>query len=256
MARFPGLYVPEGLSAVYEREAGYLDVEACVSEHARLAAEAGAELRIGEEMLSWEASPSGVRVRTDRGAYEAARLVLAPGAWAPQALGDLGVRFETVAKILYWYEAPLAAHTPEGGFPVFLYELPQGVFYGVPRVSERGMKVAEHTGGRVTQDPRADDRRPDPDERARVDAFVARHLPGAGPRVLSQATCFYPMSPDAHFLVGLHPGHPEVSFAAGLSGHGFKFTSVLGEILADLAIDGVTRAPIGFLSAERAGVHS
>ena len=256
MDRFPGLFVEEGLAAVYEREAGYLDVESCVIEHARLAQAAGAELVIGEEMETWEVTGGGVRVRTQRGTYAAAKLVLAPGAWAPAVLGDLGVRFETVAKILYWYDAPRAEHTPEAGCPVFLYELPQGVFYGVPRVSERGMKVAEHTGGRLTQHPLHDRHRPDPDERARVDAFVARHLPGAGPRVLEQATCFYPMSPDAHFVVGLHPGHPEVSFAAGLSGHGFKFTSVLGEILADLAIDGATKAPIGFLTVERAGVHS
>jgi sarcosine oxidase len=256
MERFPGLHVPEGLAAAYEREAGYLEVEACVVEHARLASEAGAELRIGEEMVSWERAGDGVRVRTNRGAYDAGRLVLAPGAWAPAALADLSVRFETVAKILYWYEAPLASHSARGGCPVFLYELPQGVFYGIPRVSDRGMKVAEHTGGRVVADPLVDDRRPDEAEEARVGAFVARHLPGAGPRVLGRVTCFYPMSPDAHFLVGLHPRHAGVSFAAGLSGHGFKFTSVLGEILADLAIDGTTRAPIGFLTAERASIHS
>ena len=256
MRRFPGLRVPEGLVAVYEREAGYLDVEDCVIEHASAAREAGADLRVGEEMLSWETAGGGVRVRTDRATFEAGRLVLALGAWAGDALADPNIHFETVAKTLYWYEAPLAVHAADGGCPVFLYELSDGVFYGVPRVSDRGMKVAEHTGGHPVADPLAGDRRLDQAEGARVDRFVESCLPGAGPRVLGQALCFYPMSPDGHFVVGLHPRHPEVSLVAGLSGHGFKFTSVLGEILADLALDGVTRAPIEFLSSSRPAVQS
>jgi sarcosine oxidase len=257
MRRFPGLRVPEGLDVVYEPSGGYLDVEDCVIAHAGAAERAGATLHAGEEVTGWRAAHGTVEVTTDRGTYTAAKLVLAPGAWASTLLHDLGVRFHTLRKTMWWFDTPRPEHTVEGGCPVFLYELPgQGVFYGTPAVAGSGIKVAEHTGGPSVNDPRLDDRHEDPAERSRVTAFAEQHLPGVTARVLSYAVCFYPMSPDEHFLIGLHPEHPEVGFAAGLSGHGFKFTSVLGEALADLALDGRARVPIDFLSWNRPALHS
>jgi monomeric sarcosine oxidase len=257
MRRFPGLRVPEGLDVVYEPSGGYLDVEDCVIAHARGAEKAGATLRT-EEVTGWRASARGsVEVTTNRGTYHAAKLVLAPGAWAATLLADLGVRFTTIRKTMWWFETPRPEHTVEGGCPVFLYELPgQGVFYGTPSVASSGIKVAEHTGGRIVPDPRGDDRHEEPAERARVEAFAQAHLPGVTTHALAHAVCFYPMSPDDHFLIGAHPEHAQVVFAAGLSGHGFKFTSVLGEALADLALDGRARVPIEFLSWNRSALHS
>ena len=256
MRRFPGLRVPEGLDVVYEPSGGFLDVEDCVIAHAEGAERAGATLRTGEEVTGWKAGASGVEVTTDHGSYSAAQLVLAPGAWARILLADLGVRFTTLRKTMWWLDAPRPEHQAENGCPVFLYELPEGVFYGTPALAGSGIKVAEHSGGRTVPDPRGDDRHEDLEERARVASFARAYLPGTGTRVLAHAVCFYPMSPDDHFLIGLHPEHATVAFCAGLSGHGFKFTSVLGEALADLVLEGQARVPIDFLSWNRPALQT
>ena len=114
-------------------------------------------------------------------------------------------------------------------------------------------KVAEHTGGRTVTDPLAIDRDIDATERQDVESFLATHVPGAVGRLTAHAACLYTMSPDSHFLLGLHPDEPRVAIAAGFSGHGFKFASVVGEVLADLALDGATRHPVAFLSPSRFG---
>jgi sarcosine oxidase len=125
------------------------------------------------------------------------------------------------------------------------------VFYGFPQIDALGVKAAEHSGGVVIDDPGADPRDLDSADLARVEAFLAAHLPGVGRPMTRHSVCYYTMSPDEHFLVGQHPAHRHVCIAAGLSGHGFKFTSVLGEALADLAFSGATRLPIEFLSTRR-----
>jgi glycine/D-amino acid oxidase-like deaminating enzyme len=99
-----------------------------------------------------------------------------------------------------------------------------------------------------------DDRAPEPDESRRVQAFRAAFLPGVSDLRTRHTTCFYTMSPDEHFIVDRHPAHEQVAFAAGLSGHGFKFTGVLGEVLADLALSGRTPQPIDFLRCTRPGL--
>ena len=125
------------------------------------------------------------------------------------------------------------------------------MFYGFPSLDARSVKVAEHSGGAMVADPAHVDRAIDADEQRRVQTFLADHLPEVSPRVADHAVCLYTMSRDEHFAVDRHPEHPNVAFAAGLSGHGFKFTPVLGRALADLALDGSTSLPIDFLSLKR-----
>jgi len=100
------------------------------------------------------------------------------------------------------------------------------------------------------------DRDVDPVDFGQVANFVSRYLIEATTRRTDHTLCMYTMTPDEHFVVDRHPDRPGVVFAAGLSGHGFKFTSVLGQALADLALDGKTDLPIGFLSAQRPSLHS
>jgi glycine/D-amino acid oxidase-like deaminating enzyme len=139
-----------------------------------------------------------------------------------------------------------------------LYELPEGVFYGVPQIDAAGIKVAEHTGGSVVADPLSVERAVDAAEESRVAGFVGRFLRDATTQRTDHVVCMYTMTPDAHFVVDRHPAHAQaqVVFAAGLSGHGFKFTGVLGEVLAELALDGRTRLPIGFLSVSRPALQA
>jgi glycine/D-amino acid oxidase-like deaminating enzyme len=162
-------------------------------------------------------------------------------------------------KSLFWYrpEATRAAAHAAGRLPCFAFDGPTGFFYGFPAIDERGVKIAEHTGGTPVADPLSLDRGIDAREQARVEAVLADHLPNLRgrpslrERPTAHSACLYTMSPDGHFVVGLHPRHPNVTIAAGFSGHGFKFASVIGEVLADLALQGKTGHPIGFLSPQR-----
>jgi monomeric sarcosine oxidase len=248
--RFRGFRVPEGAVGVFEPAAGYLRVERCVVEHLEAARRLGAELRHGVTAQSWKAEGQGVRVTTDRGEFSAAKLIITTGPWAAQMLAGLNVPLEVRRKHLYWFGGGDGYH--EGhGCPTYLYELPQGVFYGFPQVDELGVKVAQHSGGTKISDPLNDPRPLEPEDLRRVEAFLSRYMPGVGRPMQRHSVCFYTMSPDEHFLVDRYPRHENVLFVAGLSGHGFKFTSVLGEVMADLAVAGGTKLPIGFLSLGR-----
>jgi monomeric sarcosine oxidase len=253
--RFPGLHVPEGMQAVYERGAGCLAVEACVRAHAAEAVRLGAEIRSGEEVRSWQPDGRGFAVETDRGHYRAQNLVVTAGPWAKELLADLGLRLEVRRKPLFWFRCDDPRYAASRGFPAFLFELPEGVFYGFPSLDGQSLKAAEHSGGAVVSDPLAVSRAVDPADEARVAGFLARCLPGVGRERVDHAVCMYTMTPDEHFVVDRHPEHPHLAFAAGLSGHGFKFTCVLGEVLAQLILDGRTEHPVGFLSLARPGLR-
>jgi glycine/D-amino acid oxidase-like deaminating enzyme len=154
---------------------------------------------------------------------------------------------------LHWFRTEQDSYRVERGGPCFFFEVPEGYFYGFPQIDERGVKLAEHSGGAVVEDPLHDDRSVEPRDLERVRQFLRQAMPGVTREQTQHAVCYYTMSPDEHFVVDRHPQWPSVVYAAGLSGHGFKFTSVLGEVLADLAMRGETDQPIRFLSAARFG---
>jgi len=249
--RFPGFAVPDGMSGVFERRAGFLRVEDCVRTQIEQAVQAGAVLHADEAAVAWRVEGANVVVETDRGRYEAARLVIAAGAWAGQLLVDLNVPLVVRRKPQYWFAPRGDAYRAEAGTPAFLYETPEGVFYGFPVVGPEGLKCAEHSGGAVVADPLQLGRDVDRADLARVERFAAACLPELTTTLNDHAPCLYTMSPDENFLLDVHPRHPQVSFIAGLSGHGFKFAPVLGEALADLATTGRFSLPIEFLSVRR-----
>ncbi len=250
-ARWSSFRVPENLVGVFERRAGYLRVEECVRAQLVAAQDAGAELRVGVSVFDWSADADGVRVETSAGQFTAERLVVTAGAWAGRLLGGLDLPLVVRRKVLMWHTTNDKRMRAEAGFPCFLFELPQGVFYGFPVIDGRGLKVAEHSGGAEVADPLTIDRRLDDADRRPVEAFVQAHLPAVQTPCREHDVCLYTMSPDEHFIVDRHPRHERVVFAAGLSGHGFKFAPALGAALADLTVNGSTRLPIGFLSLGR-----
>jgi len=240
--RFSGFRVPVGMVALFEAQAGYLCVEDAVRAHAARAVASGAVLW-EDTRAAWRAIDGGVAVQTHRGETTARHLVLTTGAWS--GLPGLSV----VRKTLHW----LDPRTPDAYLdgPVYLYELPTGIFYGFP---QRGghIKIAEHTGGDTVSGPASLDRRATAQDRAPVQQFARQWMPGVEASACVQdAVCMYTVSPDGHFVIGSHPLHPQVSVVAGLSGHGFKFAPVLGEILADLAERGETAHPIAPFSPGR-----
>jgi monomeric sarcosine oxidase len=252
-AASPLFSLPDDWVALLERRGGWLRVEECVAAHVARAVRHGARFDVGVTVHGWRGGGREIVIDTDRGTYAADRVVLAPGPWAGDLLQLPKVTFRVLRKGLFWFRprAWRRAEFAPGTLPCFAFDLPEGFFYGFPEIDGSGVKVAEHTGGTPIADPLAVDRGIDEQELARVRRFLAAHVPAAdGPPVRS-AACLYTMSPDGHFLLGLHPADPRVAIAAGFSGHGFKFAAVVGEVLADLGLAGATALPIGFLSPTR-----
>jgi monomeric sarcosine oxidase len=252
--RWAGLRVDGSLLGVFEPAAGYLLVEDCVRAHLDAARAAGAELLTDCEVQAWRSAGDEVRVQTAKGEFACRRLILAAGSWAGQMVAGVGLTLTVRRKSLFWFETGDSAYDVATGFPVFLFERGNDVFYGFPKIDSRGVKVAEHTGGRRVDDPLTVDRNIDTAEHRRLVDFLSIHLPAVSSTVADHVVCLYTMSPDEHFIVDRHPQHANVVFAAGLSGHGFKFVPVLGRALAELALDGGTELPIEFLSFGRPGL--
>lgn len=250
-ARFPGFHIPPDLQCVFEQQAGYLEVEACVQAHLAEAVRLGAELHVGPAVQRWSAQGSGVRVETERARYQADRLVITAGSWAGELLSDLQVPLRVLRKPVMWFANESRHYRREAGSPTFFFELPAGFFYGFPQLDCRGIKVSEHDGGELTGDPLLVDRQLREQDPQRVVKFLAECLPAATRQITHHEVCLYTMTPDEHFIVDRHPAFPQVCLTAGLSGHGFKFTNVLGQAMADLALDGKTELPVGFLGVDR-----
>jgi len=248
--RWPALGVPSGYLGVLEQKAGYLFVESCVGAHLEMALRSGAELRCPVTVVSWQPGPP-VRLQTTDGELVADKLIATAGAWTGELLSDLGLNLEVRRKSLFWYQLDTPTESTARDLPCYFYELPDGYFYGFPQIDERGVKVCEHSGGQHIDDPLQVDRDIDPEDARRIETFLTECLPGISKQRSDHAVCYYTMSPDENFIVDRHPDHPQVVFAAGLSGHGFKFTPVLGQALADLALDGSTELPIDFLALNR-----
>lgn len=249
--RFPGFRVPPGMVGAFERRAGYLHVEGCIAAQLEQAAALGAALHENETVRTWRAEGATIVVETDRGRYEAGALAIAAGAWSAATVRDWGVPLAVRRKPQYWFAPRTDDYRADRGAPAFLYETGDGVFYGFPVAGPEGLKCAEHSGGATVDDPALLSREVDRADLARVERFLAAHLPGVSPVLVDHAPCMYTMSPDAHFVVDRHPRYGHVAAAAGLSGHGFKFAPVLGQALVELALDGRSTLPIEFLSAAR-----
>jgi sarcosine oxidase len=252
--RFPALRPANGTLALHESRAGYVRPEETVAAHLELAAAAGADLRFTEPVTGWAALPGGdgVRVRTARGAYEASRLVICPGAWAPSLLAGLGVPFAVERQVMYWF-APDSVATFED-HPVYLWEAEDGVqFYGFPAIDGPGggVKTAFHHHGGVTCTPDTIDRAVHDAEVSAIRRYLRPRVPSLPGELLRAAACMYTNTPDRHFVVGPHPEFPQVAVACGFSGHGFKFVPVIGEILADLITDETTSHPIDLFDPRR-----
>jgi len=251
--RFPAITPLSGDVGVLEPNAGYLVPEECIRAHLRLAAEAGAQIHFEERVLEWRADADGVKVRTDSGTHEARHLVVTAGPWANQALADL-FPLRVTRQVMAWI-APLGGVEPfvPERFPVFLMEHADGpAGYGFPAMDGPGggMKVAIH-GSEDVCTPETVDRAIHAADLERIQRMLGARIPALRGEVLRAATCLYTMTPDEHFVIGRHPRVENCTVACGFSGHGFKFSSAVGEVLADLATAGATEHPIGLFDPGR-----
>jgi sarcosine oxidase len=249
--RYAPFRVAEHEVGVLERSAGFLYVDDCVRAHQDEAQRLGATLREGEPVLAWSAEADGVSVRTSGGNYRSARLVLTAGPWAGQLLGRWGSALKVMRQVPLWFGTRDDRQFGPDVFPIFIADTPGGHFYGIPAVDANGLKVAQHYGAPELPGPEGVERAIGPGDEEPVRAFLRRYLPDADGPVRRASVCIYTLSPDRHFIVGVHPEHPQVVLAAGFSGHGFKFAPVVGEVLADLVQSGGTAWPIAMFRVGR-----
>jgi sarcosine oxidase len=239
--RFPALKPGEDMVAVWEPRAGILFPETCVEAHLALARKQGASLHFEEQALRWNPDSTGVRVITSQGEYRAERLILTAGGWINSLLPDLNLPFTVERQVLFWFE-PRSELTQFNAdrCPIHIWEYESGkFFYGFPDLGN-GVKVARHHDGDAAH-PDSLNREVSAQESETMRRLVRKFLPDADGPLRSSAVCMYTNTPDEHFFIDAHPAFPQVTIASPCSGHGFKFSSVIGEILADLVVDEKSR---------------
>ncbi len=251
--RFPGYQLPPSMVAVYQPDAGFLLPERCIVAHVDAALRLGAEVHAREPVLEWGAGEGSVWVRTDRQTYRARRLVVTAGSWARNLVPSLGELAVPERQVLLWAQ-PLRPELFEPGvFPIFNMEAPEGHYYGFPVFGVPGFKIGKYHHRHERVDPDAMDRQCHPEDEAVLREAIRNYFPDADGPALDMKTCLFTNSPDEHFILDHHPEHAEVSLAAGFSGHGFKFCSVVGEIMAQLALDGHAQLDVGMFRVGRFG---
>jgi sarcosine oxidase len=251
--RFPGYRLPADFAALYQPQGGFIASERAIVSHVNAAQERGAEIHAREPVLHWQARPGGegVIVTTDHGRYEAASLILASGAWMGELVPVLKNKALPERQVLAWLQPQQPELFTPHRFPVFNIQVDEGRYYGLPVYEVPGFKFGRyhHLGESGPVDSIR--REPDSRDETLLRSFAEKYFPlGSGP-TMALRSCFFTNTPDEHFIVDFHPEHPQVILASPCSGHGYKFCSVMGEILADLAIDRRTRHDIGFLGLDR-----
>ena len=253
-ARFPAFAPPPDTVAVFERRAGWIDVNGSLTFGLKSASRLGADIRLDTTVQAWQKDGDGFRVMTSRGPVLAGRLVITAGAWAGDLLADLQIPLKVLRKVLVWVDPQQRELFIPERFPIFAYS--DRFLYGFPNLGGKGVKLSIHHD-QTARSADADIRQAAPAESEikPVLAMSSALMPGLGgpkavDRVLSARTCLYTMTPDEHFIIDHHPGFSNVVFAAGFSGHGFKFAPVIGEALAEMVLLGQATSPIGFLGLQ------
>lgn len=250
--RFSQFVLPEDWVGLHEPQAGFLLPELAISALASCALRRGAEIHGHEAVQSWKIEAGHATVVTSRATYHADKLILSGGAWSNRLVTALGVPLVVTRQTLGWVWPKVWSSFKLGTLPVWMIDrLDGGVYYGFPMITQSpGFKVALHAPLQPT-DPDRVEREILPGDEETFRSCLRRFVPSADGPLLALRTCLYTNTPDAHFILDRHPQHDRVFVAAGFSGHGFKFATAMGASLADLACDGRTDLPIGFLGLKR-----
>jgi sarcosine oxidase len=231
--RFPQFTVRESEVALWDPDAGALFPENCIQSYSSEAVEAGAELHYGEAVKRWSAASDSVEVRTEAGEYRARSLVITAGPWTPSLTSDLGLPLEVERQFVLWFPASNPQLVRPERMPVFIWDRgPEAQTYGLPDFGD-GVKVGSWSG-KVVPTPERADRVLHETEVLLVRDFVSKSLNGLLPHEREGMTCLFTNSADHNFLIGKHPRHANVVIVSACSGHGFKFASVVGELIGRL----------------------
>jgi sarcosine oxidase len=247
--RFPAYRMPPRVRAVWQPEGGFLASERAIVAHVLAAQAEGADIRARERVLAWSAD-GRVRVETDRGSYEAERLVLTAGAWMADLAPELARLAQPERQVLAWLQPREPRLFEPERFPVFNMAAHDGRWYGLPIFDVPGFKFGRyhHRGEEMPAEQMR--REVDAEDEALLRRFASEHFPAGCGRTMALRACMFTNTPDGHFIIDRHPAHEQVVIASPCSGHGYKFCSVVGEIVADLTA-GASRPDIGFLRLSR-----
>jgi sarcosine oxidase len=255
MERFPQWKLRSTDRALFQSESGLVDARKAIQTHVALARAHGATVLDETRVESIEPTADGVTVRTNRGTFHAARMVITADAWTNQVLEGAGVQFPltvTQEQVTYWSTPHLRDFAPDR-FPIWIWHGgPGAYYYGFPVYGEVATKAGEDVGGDVvTADTRTFEPNPRPYEK--LTSFLEERCPDSLGPVLYTKTCLYTMTPDRNFIIERLRDHSQIAVAVGAA-HAFKFSSLIGQILADLAIEGDTRYPIASFSSNRKAI--
>jgi len=255
---YPVFNFPDSFEVIKEPSAGFLYPEKCIRIYVQQAIEKGASIMTNTKVLGWKSSESHVEVTTSAGKFYTDKLVITAGPWMSQVLPGLDKHLKVTRQTVFWADMKNPEIFSPDRFPCWLAEHPETgeYFYGFPFLPVEkygqpyGLKFAQHNPGEVVN-PETVNRDVSRAECDHISKIIDSFFPGYFKSVLQTKVCLYTYSPDEHFIIDKLPEDPRVVFAGGFSGHGFKFSSVIGEILTDLSVNGYSEMPIDFLSAGR-----
>lgn len=251
--RWPGVRLPEGFHACFEPTSGVLFSENCVKAFRQLAQEHGAALSVHTLVEDIAVNRNFVQIETSKGAYTAEKLIVTAGAWNGQILSKLKLNLSLQPKrqTVGWFACDESLYN-DSVFPAFFADTGTAQYYGFPSFNGSGLKLGRHDYGQVT-DPDQINRQFGiyPEDEGHIRRFLEVYMPQAAGTLKRGRVCMYTKTPDDHFIVDVHPAYDHVVMAAGFSGHGFKFSSVIGEVLSQLAVDGKTEHDISIFSVTR-----
>lgn len=248
-SRFPAYSLGSEEVAVLDPEGGYLRPEAAVMGYLKLAAEDGAAMHFGEKITAIEPDADGVTLVSGLNRYRASKVVVSTGPWIAELVPDLKAYAQPIRQVVAWYQPLDGFKTAPGRMPAFILDEDEGgSYFGFPAIGDDGVKVGRHAHFREPIEPNAPNPPPNKADTDLLDTFIAKHLPAAAGKRVAATTCRYTMLPGENFLIDFLPTDQRVIVASPCSGHGFKFTSVVGEMLSGLALDGGTDLPVGLFS--------
>lgn len=260
MRRYPQFRFDDDMTILYQRDYGLLNASACVKAHVRLAARHGVVVVENAPVIRIDVRDGGVEVVTPQGTHAAERLIVTAGAWTAPLLAPLGVNLPLqVERVQYVFlQAPNPDDYRPGRYPIFishLYESYEHVPYSIPDYDGAGVKLAFH-GGEAVASADEVNRAPDTDAVDKLRPFLRDVLPDLADAPAREThVCLYSMTPDHHFVIDQHPVHANILFASPCSGHGFKFTTLIGSMLADWSIDGKTEHDLSLFTHTRFAAH-
>ena len=249
--RFPGFNLPDGFKAVFQPDGGFLEPEKCISAHASLAAAHGAELRAGCQVRGWRREAGRMVIQLDAEEVHAKQLVVCAGSWIPKITPSLAPLLRPERQVVGWFGIEEPGAFRLGRFPVFVMTTPAGHYYGFPEFGVPGFKIGKYHHRAEPVDPDAPMPPAGAEDEAVLRECVQSYFRAANGPMVRASTCIFTNTPDEHFIIDRLPDTPEVLVVSACSGHGFKFCSVVGEIVADLVGAGRTSHDLSLFRLSR-----